>query len=134
MRADTRDLIGKPPEYWVERVVSGKSFWSPQGHDGAVEHAVYRAQTKDFGPSGPFHTALFTNIENSNKLGDCIAGARKVFEKYIWNNEEPKTPLDPALKIRGATVTDVKVLQPDQARRYQAILDKFDGLASKYKD
>jgi hypothetical protein len=135
MRAETRDLIGKPPEFWVERVEEeGESLWSPQGHDGAVEHEEYGAQTKDFGPHGPFHKALFDNIESSNKFSDCIAGAKAVFVKYIWKDEEPPGPLDPSLTIRGATVTDVQALKADQAVRYQAILDKFDTLARNYPD
>jgi hypothetical protein len=133
MRADTKDLIGKP-EYWVERLVEGRSVWLPQGHDGAVEHATDGAQTKYFSSNSVFHIELFTNIANCSGLGDCIAGAKKVFEKYIWKSEEPKSPLDPELKIRGAKVTDLQALKADQAARYNALIAKFDGLAGKYKD
>jgi hypothetical protein len=141
-RTDTSWIIFKPS---MSTIVNEAVPTSPGASPTATEFrvlaghagAVLKAGNSSHAFQQAFHDELRDEWVLADTIPQCITGMQQVFQKYVWNGEDPipaSPPLHPLLtdSLGRSFATKLPAIMRDQAQHYRQILKLFLRMQSRY--
>jgi len=115
-----------------------------QGHYGAVYLESGQGdeieRTKQTTNEDAFHQACRRAFEHEDVrwIVQYLTNLQRVFEEWVWNDEEPLQPLHPKMYTKKSGGLNIAAhldsVKPAQRGYYQAIQSKFAALRGKYSN